>query len=140
VTKFGMQTHADAELHMGRVFVDRGHRWEENVTFNLPLYKTTRTTYHAVALMTSLLWLRHQCRIAAGLRTFTYSTPLCLYKAQTERTARYIFTGWSAQRDKHGAFKLKPSEVRFQLVLNIGVCGSSTCGLKLHWVHGIITH
>ena len=30
--------------------------------------------------------------------------------------ARYAFTGWSAQRDKYGAFKLKPSEARFQLV------------------------
>ena len=26
---------------------------------------------------------------------------------------------WSAQHDKHGAFKLKPSEARFQLVYNI---------------------
>jgi len=73
--------------------------------------------------MTSLLRLRHQCRIAAGLRTFTYSTPLCLYKAQMECAARYIFTGWSAQRDKHGAFKLKPSEARFQLVHNISQYG-----------------
>ena len=51
--------------------------------------------------MTSLLRLRHQCRmsVAAGLRTFTYSTPLRIYKAQMEHAARYIFTGWSAQRD-----------------------------------------
>jgi len=62
-----------------------------------------------------------QCRmsVAAGLRTFTYSTPLRIYKAQTKRAAQYIFMGWSAQRNKHGAFKLKPSEARFQLVINI---------------------
>ena len=41
----------------------------------------------------------------------------CEVKAQTECEARYAFTGWSAQRDRHGAFKLKPSEARFQLVL-----------------------
>ena len=41
-------------------------------------------------------------------------------RLQTERAARYILTGWSAQRDKHGAFKLKPSEARFQLVDNNG--------------------
>jgi len=38
------------------------------------------------------------------------------HKSETERKARYIFTGWSVQRDRHGAFKLKPSEARFQLV------------------------
>ena len=38
-------------------------------------------------------------------------------KSETEREARYAFTGWSAQRDRHGAFKLKPSVARFQLVL-----------------------
>jgi len=27
-------------------------------------------------------------------------------------------TGWSTQRDRHGAFKLKPSEARFQLVID----------------------
>jgi len=32
-----------------------------------------------------------------------------------EREARYAFTGWSAQCDRYGAFKLKPSIVRFQL-------------------------
>jgi len=37
-------------------------------------------------------------------------------KSETEREARYVFTGWSAQHDRHGAFKLKPSEARFQLV------------------------
>jgi len=26
-------------------------------------------------------------------------------KAETEREARYVFTRWSAQRDRHGAFK-----------------------------------
>ena len=40
-------------------------------------------------------------------------------KSETEREARYVFTGWSAQRDRHGAFKLKPSEARFQLVMSI---------------------
>jgi len=54
--------------------------------------------------------------VAAGLWTFAYSTPLRIYKAQSEHAARYIFMGWSAQRDKHGAFKLKPSEAKFQLV------------------------
>jgi len=38
-------------------------------------------------------------------------------KSETEHKARYALTGWSAQRDRHGAFKLKPSEARFQLVL-----------------------
>jgi len=37
-------------------------------------------------------------------------------KSETE-FAPYVFTGWSVQRDRYGAFKLKPSEVRFQLVL-----------------------
>jgi len=60
--------------------------------------------------------------VAAGLRTFTYSTPLCVYKARTERAARYTFTGWSVQCDKHGAFKLKPSKARFQLVSFIFTC------------------
>jgi len=37
-------------------------------------------------------------------------TPIhCEDKAQTEREARYAFTGWSAQCDRHGAFKPKPS-------------------------------
>ena len=36
-----------------------------------------------------------------------------------EREAQYVFTGWSAQRDSHGVFKLKPSEARFQLVSDI---------------------
>jgi len=38
------------------------------------------------------------------------------HKSETEREARYTFTGWSAQCDRHGAFKLKPSEARFQPV------------------------
>jgi len=104
-------------------FVDWGHRWEENVTFNLQLYIKLQERH----IMPSRWW-RHcydyvinadQCRmsVAAGLWTFTYSTPLCVYKAQTERAARHIFMGWSAQRNKHGAFKLKLSEARFQLVI-----------------------
>jgi len=39
-------------------------------------------------------------------------------KSETEREARYTFTGWSAQRDRHGAYKLKPSVARFQLVFD----------------------
>jgi len=39
-------------------------------------------------------------------------------KSEMERKARYAFMGWSAQQDRHGAFKLKPRYARFQLVLN----------------------
>ena len=38
-------------------------------------------------------------------------------KSGTEREARYVLMEWSAQRDKHGAIKLKPSVARFQLVI-----------------------
>jgi len=38
VAKFGMQTRAiHVQDHWGS-HVNRGHRWEENVTFNLQLY------------------------------------------------------------------------------------------------------
>jgi len=62
---------------------------------------------------------------ADGLKYALWPTSLCLSVAQpihyeekyeSECEARYVFTGWSAQRDRHGAFKLKPSEARFQLL------------------------
>jgi len=53
---------------------------------------------------------------SCGLQTFTYSNPLRPQIRDGARSA-IIFMGWSAQRDRHGAFKLKPSEARFQLVL-----------------------
>jgi len=68
------------------------------------------------AVVSSRCWLgRAVAAKSCGLRTFTFAIH---YEdiSETEREARYVFTGWSAQRDRHGAFTLKPSEARFQLV------------------------
>jgi len=57
--------------------------------------------------------------LAAALQAAANSIPIhYAHKSETEREAQYTFTRWSAQRDRHGTFKLKPSEARFQLVGN----------------------